>query len=343
MSARFVRHVAALALLTACGDAKSSDEAAASVASPILAGRASDASQDAVVLVMRYEGGRAATLGGCTGTLLTPRLVLTARHCVADTDESSVCTSEGKATRGGRIRQNYAPNSLFVFPGTTRPDLLNDGLSRVARGKEIIDDGAETLCNHDIALVLLDRDFPDAPVASVRLAAKPAVGERLTAVGWGFTEATPEPETRQQREDVGVLTVGPDAPSGLGSAEFLTGEAGCQGDSGGPLFAESGAVVGILSRGGNGTKAPPPESCANAHNVYVATAGFRDLILAAAERAGDGVWAEGESVPQQPMSVQSDSGCRVSRLGAEGRSSWFGLALVAAALGGRLVRRGRTG
>src|SRR5262245_46359043 len=59
-----------------------SEEATSTSTSAIVKGTDSDSAQDATVLVMHYdalkEGGGAAS--GCTGSLLTPRLVLTARH-----------------------------------------------------------------------------------------------------------------------------------------------------------------------------------------------------------------------------------------------------------------------
>src|SRR5262249_540824 len=90
-----MKPAAALVLvpLVACVPAPTEDTAREAQA--ILHGTVSDASQDAVVLVMRYESGKPATLGGCSGTLLTPKLVLTARHCVATTDEASACASDG--------------------------------------------------------------------------------------------------------------------------------------------------------------------------------------------------------------------------------------------------------
>jgi len=163
--------LAALLFTGACASehVEEHDERVARVSAPIIKGVESPADQDAVVLVMHYDaiqiGGAAA---GCTGTLLTPRLVLTARHCVAETDESAACDSSGNATFGGAIKGDHLPTKLYAFTGTTRPDFIT-GLDKGARGAEIIDDASKTLCSHDLALILLDRPLSAGKTAPIRL------------------------------------------------------------------------------------------------------------------------------------------------------------------------------
>lgn len=309
----------------ACGAPVAPGEEAAgtvaSVSSPIIKGTDSTAEQNAVVLVMHYDaikvGGAAA---GCTGTLLTPRLVLTARHCVAATDASAACDSAGNPTFGGAVQGDHPPTKMYAFLGTQRPDFLS-GLDRGARGAEIIDDASKTLCNHDLALILLDRALPGAKIAPIRLDGGPRRDESVLVVGWGVTDETPDPQTRQQRAGVKVLDVGP--ADGLGPAEFLLGESGCAGDSGGPAFAESsGAVLGVLSRGGNGSDAPAggAAGCTAAANVFTSAATYKDLILAAYAKAGQDPWLEGQPDPttlpaktDTPASADAEtSGCAVA-------------------------------
>lgn len=279
----------AFVVLAACGS--SSPERARTVEQAIIAGADSDASQDAAVLLVHYDALSSDGSRSCTGTLLTPRLVLTARHCVAITDQSVGCGSKND----GAVFTNHDPKKLFVFTGQERPDLVS-GSVNAARGVEILDDGARTLCNHDIALLLLDRDMPGAKIAPVRLAGGPAKKEELTVVGWGITDKTSSPPLRQQRPRVSVVAVGPDEV--LGDAEFMTDEAVCSGDSGGPAFAASGAVVGVTSRGGNGTGEQGAEGCVNGIGVHTSTAGFESLILGAYEKAGHEPWREGEPNPR---------------------------------------------
>ena len=163
----------------------------------------------------------------CSGTLLAPNLVLTARHCVAAADSTSQCSENGTSLTGGKVYDDYDPTELYVFAGVQRP--TSSSLAAVSqRGEAILDDGSTTLCNHDLALVLLATPVPDAKIAPVRLAAKTEPNEPVTLVGWGINDATSKvPTTRQQRTEASVLAVGP--ADGLGTAELEIGDGPCQG------------------------------------------------------------------------------------------------------------------
>ena len=129
-----------------------------------------------------------------------------------------------------------------------------------------------------------------------------------------------------------MIAVGP--AERIGPAEFRLGESGCAGDSGGPALAETGAVLGVLSRGGNGSGVPGGDvaGCLDAENVFTSVAKYKDLLRSAYDKAGQEPWLEGQANPPGPRppppAESGSSGCTVGR-GAS-PSLWYGL--VAAAL-----------
>lgn len=280
-------------------------------ASAVIAGTDSDESQDSVVLIMHYDALQAGGgTEGCTGVLLTPELVLTARHCVSITDGSAACSEDGTPLAGGGVQSDFKPEALYVFSGHKRPDFIS-GAAKAARGVELITTGAKTICNNDLALILLDRQVENAKIAPVRLDGPAVRGENVTVVGWGITTGTNFPETRQTRTGIEILQVGPARQ--LGPAEFKTGEGTCSGDSGGPALAESGAVLGVLSRGGNGSGATGADNCVDGENVWTSVAQHRDVILSAYEKTGQPAWLEGNPNPRLgALSVEcsADEACQ---------------------------------
>ena len=292
--------VALAAFATACA-VSSSDEPVQKSTAPIINGSnsPSGAPEDAVVLLVINDG---QSQGACSGSLIAQNLVLTARHCVSHvSDQGFACDVKGNLLGGGgtQIGADHDPSTIGVYYGNQRPGF---GDSPLAKGVKIFHPEAKTLCNTDIALVLLDVSI-DGEIAKIRLDSPPVNNETFTAVGWGVAVGDPYPNIRQHRPKVPIKHVGPYEGSfeAVPPNEFQIGEAICSGDSGGPVMATStNAILGVVSRGGNGTSSPtdPAAGCMNGSNFYTRVDSFRDLILGAFAEAGADPWLEGGPDPR---------------------------------------------
>jgi MYXO-CTERM domain-containing protein len=276
--------------------------------SKIIGGTTSTADQNAVVLLIHTD--RQTSFGACTGTLIAPNLVLTARHCVSNVNDAPFgCKEDGTPVGdGGSAGSDLKPSEFYIFTGTDRPQFGGATKKAAARGKKVFHDSSKSLCGHDVSLILLDTEIEGAEIMPLRLDDLPKAGETFTAVGWGVTDRTDFPSKRMQRAGIKVEKVGPfkgtytDAP--LPANDFRVGEAICSGDSGGPGIAEdTHAIIGVVSRGGNGNNTDTQDPAANCtgegtENEYTSVAPFKDLILQAFEEAGHDPWYEGGPDPR---------------------------------------------
>ncbi len=270
----------ALPLLAAClagcsakgpGSVPEEGEPTSSAASAIYGGVADStgATNDAVV-ALRVDDATSTFLL-CSGALVAPNVVLTARHCVSAQPQSAItCDQNGVSKSPPDFGADVAPSIIHVFTG---PQAALGG-TPAANGAALVHPAGTTLCNLDVALVILDRPVSGITPLPVRLSGGVTAGATVRAVGYGQNDQNAPLGTRFRKDGVSILAVGSTVSASmtpLGSNEFEVGESMCEGDSGGPAIDEvDGDVVGVVSRGGACTDATG--------HIYTAISGFAPLF-----------------------------------------------------------------
>lgn len=197
----------ALVVLLVCG-CGSSDEPLSLVRSAVVGG--SPATDDPGVVLALIPGGI-----GCTGTAISPRVVLTAKHC-----------TQGSTASEWRVLVGIAPLS----PQTRDAEYLVSEIRETPGGTGV---------GEDLAIMLLDSDF-EFPTYRYAFEGHSSVAAGAPArhVGFGNTVAGDNSSAGTRNTRSGNLTEV--------FSQSLNAEVGaCPGDSGGPLFNADDVLLGV--------------------------------------------------------------------------------------------------
>ena len=294
--AAYAAFLSALSLcIAACGsDAASSQQPTKKVSEAVIRGSVDTDVHDRVVYLQFLVDASKGLGGACSGTLIAPNVVATARHCVSAIDESVYPPT---------VQADYDVKNMFVYlhvtPGSSAlhsPD---------GKGARIIHDGSTSLVNHDFALLVTEAPV-SKDISQIRLAAPPSVSEQVYVVGYGMTETdhTPDFHKRYWRDGLSIRELGPDPGEQLYGNEILLYESICEGDSGGPVMDhDTGALLAVTSRGGNGTRpnpSNPSATCTGAHNIFSRVDAYADMIKKTLADYGEVPWEEGAPRPADP-------------------------------------------
>lgn len=258
-------------------------------------------------------------MGYCSGALIAPNVVVTARHCLNHTEETVACAEN----------PTFGALNANLFMVTTNASLM-DGNGGVGWHKvesyAVPDD--DHVCGHDIALFVL-QDLVEETEAKPIVPGvqypmyKSIYAHSFTAVGYGATNAQHQNAgSRRIKRGIPIACI-PGSPKADCSAdyeindnEFVGGSGTCSGDSGSSAYddntfsqddAANAVSFGVLSRGGE-----QGDQCIG--SIYTRLDAFRDLVINTVKKASNdwALYPEPSWTAPAPPEPEEDAGTKDS-------------------------------
>jgi hypothetical protein len=229
----------------------------------------------------------------CSGALIAPNLIISARHCVDNVSSDTVdCSSD---TFGSLL---FPADQYYI---TTDQDMFDPGAHWI-QVSQIVTPTPTSFCGNDLSLLILSSNVPTSE-ASIFATPEiwypidsPRYSSTETAIGYGLDSPTDENSAGVRRilQNINIECVpddpvtsqacAPVAESGIAENEFEAGNGPCEGDSGSSAYEQdafnSGTFLslGVLSRGGSSGNL-----CIG--SVYTQLYPWQSLILSTAAEA----------------------------------------------------------
>ncbi|WP_437967480.1 trypsin-like serine protease [Sorangium sp. So ce260] len=233
-----------------------------------------DRAHRAVFALRRSDSSRPSTASVgprviCSSVLLSPDVLMTARHCVAGVQSNIVAC--GHSPFGALL----PAEGLAV----SNEPVLHEGAVWRPVSEIVVPGEGDDACGFDVALIVLERPVPPAIAApaSPGFEVPVSAGDAVTVVGYGRSGGADAPTARTAHANLEVVCVGAECGAGVAGSEFMTSGGPCEGDSGGPALDASGRVAGILSRGSDPCATP----------IFASVLAWQELILDVVDRGAD--------------------------------------------------------
>ena len=285
--------------------------------SSAIVGGALDTQTTGVVMV--YIKPTAGGWGTCSGTVVSPHVVVTAAHCV---DPTIVGPASYSVYVGDDVYASPPASDFFAATKTIEEPAFS-AATIMTKG-------------HDVGLVITTDALPRTPIAFARSLDASLVGQTATLVGFGETD--PADASSDGRRSSAETTV-----AKLSDIEVVTANqlpSGCEGDSGGALLVSLGGVPTLAGVISHGLSLNDCKGASYTERIDLETS----FVEAAVDQYDPGFFAPDAGAPdagddESVTEPQPSSGCDAAP-GARG--SWGAVALaLALTAANRRVRRTR--